>query len=98
MRCSSSWMIRSGERSGTGRWRICRAATSPPSPDDPDLDDQMYSVTYRGLKLVFVGERGAGAGDNIYARYIQKQLATDDHVWKICSWHRNQQAMQVGGK
>src|SRR5438046_10512902 len=26
-------------------------------PDDPDLDDQMYSVTYRGLRLVFVGER-----------------------------------------
>src|SRR3989442_722089 len=34
-------------------------------PDDPDLDDQMYSVTYRGLKLVFIGESGAGAGDSI---------------------------------
>src|SRR2546425_12935188 len=67
-------------------------------PDDPDLDDQMYSVTYRGLKLVFIGESGAGAGDSIYARYIQDQLATDDHIWRICSWHKNQRAMQVGAK
>src|SRR5436190_1934323 len=67
-------------------------------PDDPDLDDQMYSVTYRGLKLVFIGETGAGAGDSIYARYIQDQLATDDHIWRICSWHKNQRAMQVGAK
>lgn len=68
------------------------------TPDDPDLDDQMYSVTYRGLKVVFVGEGGDLAGDSIYAPYIQDQLATDDHVWKICSWHRNQRAMQVGHK
>jgi hypothetical protein len=65
---------------------------------DPDLDDQMYSVTYRGLKLVFVGESEGGAGDSIYAPFIQDQLATDDHIWKICSWHRNQRAMQVGEK
>jgi hypothetical protein len=68
------------------------------TPDDPDLDDQMYSVAYRGLKLVFVGEGGAGAGDTIYAPYIRDQLATDAHIWKICSWHKNQRAMQVGGK
>ena len=23
---------------------------------------------------------------------------TDRHIWRICSWHKNQQAMQVGGK
>ena len=67
-------------------------------PDDPDLDDQMYAVTYRGLKLVFVGEGGARAGDKVYAPYIRNQLATDAHIWKICSWHKNQRAMQVGGK
>src|SRR5438046_10676097 len=67
-------------------------------PDGPDLDDQMYSVAYRGLRLVFVGEGGVRAGDKAYAPYIQRQLATDGHIWKICSWHKNQQAMQVGEK
>src|SRR5437763_1755769 len=68
------------------------------TPDEPDLGDQMYAVTFRGLKVVVVGEGGVGAGENIYARYIRDQLATDDHIWKICSWHKNQQAMQVGDK
>jgi hypothetical protein len=67
-------------------------------PDDPDLDDEMYSVTYRGLKMVFVGQDGASAGDTIYAPYIRSQLTTDNHIWKICSWHRDQNAMQVGDK
>jgi len=66
-------------------------------PDDPDLNDQMFSVAYRGLKMVFVGERKS-AGDTIYAPYIQRQLADDPHIWKICSWHKNQKAMQVGSK
>ena len=96
---TESWREDCSDRDGCyAKFLKTRMARIGVTPDDPDLDDQMYSVTYRGLKLVFVGERGAGAGDNIYARYIQKQLATDDHVWKICSWHRNQQAMQVGGK
>jgi hypothetical protein len=67
-------------------------------PDDLDLNDQMYSVTYRGLKMVFVGQDGVSAGDNTYAPYIQAQLSADEHVWKICSWHKDQNAMQVGGK
>lgn len=67
-------------------------------PDDPNLNDQMYSATYRGLKMVFVGQDGVNAGDNTYAPYIQSQLSSDDHTWKICSWHKNQNAMQVGGK
>jgi hypothetical protein len=67
-------------------------------PDDPDLDDEMYAVTYRGLKMVFVGQDGPSYGDGIYAPYLQDQLATDDHIWRICSWHKNQNAMQVGGK
>jgi uncharacterized protein (TIGR03437 family) len=68
------------------------------TPDDPNLNDQMYAVTFRGLKLVFVGQNGVSAGDNTYAPYIQGQLSADDHIWKICSWHKNQRAMQVGGK
>src|SRR2546425_11080754 len=67
-------------------------------PDGPDLNDEMYSVTYRGLKMVFVGQDSVSAGDNTYAPSIRAQLSDDDHVWKICSWHKDQNAMQVGGK
>jgi 3-phytase len=66
-------------------------------PDDPDLNDQMYSVTYRGLKIVFTGQE-TSEGDRTYAPYIQSQLAADPHIWKICSWHKNQNAMQLGSK
>ncbi len=64
-------------------------------PDDPDLDDEKYAVTYQGLKVVFVGQNGNSAE---FTQFITDQLAADDHIWKICSWHRNQKAMQVGGK
>lgn len=56
-----------------------------------DLNSSDYSVVYQGLKLVFVKEGGNPA-------YIQQQFAGDNHTWKICSWHKNQNAMQVGGK
>jgi hypothetical protein len=65
--------------------------------DDSDLNNEMYSIVFKGLKVVFVGEQ-RGAGDTKYAPYIEKQLARDHHIWVICSWHRNMQAMQVGGK
>jgi hypothetical protein len=67
------------------------------APDHPDLDDEMYSVVYRGLKIVFVGQQQT-ASETIYPRYIHEQLAADPHIWKICSWHKNQKAMQLGGK
>ncbi|MBI4674319.1 MAG: hypothetical protein HY741_21970 [Chloroflexi bacterium] len=62
------------------------------------LNDEMYAVTFKGLKIVFVGEAGERAGDSTYAPFIERQLAGDDHLWKICSWHKNQKAMQIGGK
>ena len=64
-------------------------------PDDPDLDDQKYAVDFQGLKIVLVGENGNLAEFN---QFITDQLQGDEHIWKICSWHRNQKAMQVGGK
>lgn len=67
------------------------------TPDDPDLNDQMYSVSFRGLKMVFVGE-DLRADDPTYANFIDEQLTGDEHTWKICSWHEEQEAMQVGNK
>jgi hypothetical protein len=31
-----------------------------------------------------------------HVAYIADQLANDDSIWRICSWHMNQNAMQVG--
>ena len=96
---TDNWRENCWDRDGCyARFLKARMARIGVTPDDPDLDDQMYSVTYRGLRLVFVGEGGVRAGDKRYAPYIQKQLATDAHLWKICSWHKNQRAMQVGDK
>lgn len=67
------------------------------TPDHPDLNDQMYTVSFRGLKIVFVGQQ-PGLGDTVYTPYIRSQLAQDPHIWRVCSWHKNQRAMQVGSK
>jgi hypothetical protein len=65
--------------------------------DDASLNAEMYSIVFKGLEVVFVGER-RGMGDDTYAPYIEKQLGSDNHIWKVCSWHRNMKAMQVGAK
>jgi hypothetical protein len=53
--------------------------------------DANYKTTFRGLVIatVRVGDTGAR---------ITPFLQNDPHIWKICQWHHNQQAMQVGGK
>ena len=50
---------------------------------------------YQGLFFIL---SGAGTMDSGHAAYIRDQLAQDDSVWSICSWHKNQNAMQVGSK
>ncbi|WP_437587711.1 metallophosphoesterase [Sorangium sp. So ce1000] len=54
--------------------------------------DANYKTTFRGLVLVT-----AKKGDN-GATHITPFLNTDTHIWKICQWHQNQAAMQIGGK
>lgn len=34
----------------------------------------------------------------LHGLYIKRQLAQDDSIWRICSWHKNQRLMQVGSK
>ena len=34
----------------------------------------------------------------LYGLYIKRQLAQDNSIWRICSWHKNQRLMQVGDK
>jgi hypothetical protein len=67
------------------------------TPDSLELNNEMYSLVFKGLKVVFVGEQ-KGSGDSVYTPYIRAQLKSDNHIWKVCSWHRNMSAMQVGDK
>ena len=80
-----------------------RMAATGITPDDPDLNDQMYSADFHGLGMFFVGETSSQTGDcpvnpSGYACYLRAKLQTDRHIWRICSWHKDQQAMQIGGK
>jgi len=53
------------------------------------------SCTYKGLFFIL---SGAGtAGDN-HEKYIKNQLEKTESIWRVCSWHKNQQAMQIGGQ
>ncbi|WP_394823744.1 metallophosphoesterase [Pendulispora albinea] len=63
--------------------------------DNDNLDDQKYAVTWKGLHFVFVGENGKNSE---FADFIDDQFTTTETAWKICGWHKNQKAMQIGGK
>lgn len=76
--------------------RMARLGINIPTTD---INKQTYTLSYKGLKLVLVGEDDfEGKGDSIYTPYINQQLQSDQHTWKICVWHRTQAAMQVGEK
>lgn len=79
------------------RYMLDRMKRIDITPDSLELNNEMYSLEFKGLKVVFVGEE-KGAGDTVYAPYIRSQLKNDNHTWRICSWHRNMSAMQVGDK
>jgi hypothetical protein len=65
-----------------------------PAHNDPTTLN--YSVVYKGLKIVMVADSetsNPSRGD-----YVKQQLKDDTHIWKICSWHKNQRASNVGPK
>lgn len=53
------------------------------------------ACTYKGLFFILSGVGTKGSG---HESYITSQLAGSKALWKICSWHKNQSDMQVGGK
>jgi len=80
-----------------------RMAATGITPDDPNLNDQMYSTDFHGLGMFFAGETSSQTGEcgtnpSGYACYLRTKLQTDKHIWRICSWHKDQAAMQIGGK
>ena len=56
------------------------------------------SFHYNGLFFVITAPGIAGFDNGSSDTYIRDQLAADTSVWSICSWHKDQKLMQVGGK
>jgi hypothetical protein len=55
--------------------------------------------TFRGLFFILSGIGTTIAkNDPDHVAYIRKQLAQTNSIWRICSWHKSQKKMQVGGK
>ena len=57
---------------------------------------------FKGIEIVQVAPgisevEGVLAEDG-YEEYIDQSFATSQAKWRICSWHKNQRKMQVGGK
>lgn len=53
------------------------------------------ACSYQGLFFILSGAGTMGSG---HAAFISNELAQDDSIWRVCSWHKNQNAMQVGIK
>lgn len=50
---------------------------------------------FQGMFIVLLAPDIFGQEHDLYLR---QQLAADHSIWRIASWHKNMQAMQVGGK
>ncbi|MEN8184478.1 MAG: right-handed parallel beta-helix repeat-containing protein, partial [Myxococcota bacterium] len=56
------------------------------------------SFEYAGIFFVLTAPDSFGEGDGYHDLYIRDRLAADDSVWRLSSFHKNMNAMQVGGK
>jgi hypothetical protein len=53
--------------------------------------DAAYKQVFYGLSVATI-KKGDGAD------VIRSFLASDPHIWRVCLWHQNQKAMQLGDK
>jgi hypothetical protein len=53
------------------------------------------ACTYQGLFFVLSGVGTLGSG---HESYLRDQLAADNSTWRVCSWHKNMRAMQMGSR
>lgn len=63
-------------------------------PWDGDLGVKS-SFGFNGIFFVLTAPDLLGSR---HAEYIKKQLAKNNSIWRISSWHKNMKLMQVGGK
>jgi len=81
--------------------RIERHNTDPATPASdkilctgPELGLKS-SCTYRGLHVILLDPSAFKKDAELY---IRQELANSPAIWKVCSWHYNQQALQVGNR
>lgn len=60
----------------------------------------LSACTYRNLFFILsgIGTIPKTPDDPRHVAYLREKLAQSRAAWKICSWHKNQSAMQVGNK
>ena len=58
------------------------------------------SCTYKGLFFILVSPSIQLLDRDVsgYDSFIENQLNSNDHIWRVCSWARNMEPMQVGNK
>ncbi len=54
-----------------------------------------HACRHRGLHFVM---SGIGLLGTDHEAYIRDQMGGSNHLWRICTWHLNQQDMQAGSK
>lgn len=53
------------------------------------------ACSFQGIFAVF---SGVGTLGDDHEEFMEEQLTSNTSRWRICSWHKNQRLMQVGGK
>ncbi|NIR46632.1 MAG: hypothetical protein GWN99_19690 [Gemmatimonadetes bacterium] len=88
-----------GEWDGAGgyRDRMEARATRLGFSWDGQLGERS-ALHFGGIHLLFGAPGTLGSDNTVYADYFDGRLAADTSTWRICSWHKNQRLMQVGGK
>jgi predicted phosphodiesterase len=73
-----------------------RMATWSVTPEHNDPTKINYAIDFKGLKVVMVAPDETNNPSR--QQYVEERLEGDAHIWKICSWHKNQRASNVGPK
>jgi hypothetical protein len=53
------------------------------------------SCEFNGLRLLL---SGVGTYGEDHEDFLEDELVADDHIWRVCAWHKNQNDMQIGAK
>lgn len=58
--------------------------------DTSQINNEYWSATYKGMKMIFLGQEDSNSGPTgPYVNYVKQQMATSPHIWNICSFHKN---------
>ena len=83
------------------RWLVDRAGANEELSCEGMLGVKAI-CSFRGITIAQIApgvhEVGGVSPDDDYARYLERELTGSPNRWRICSWHKNQRNMQLGGK